>query len=82
MRVGGRLQQRQGAPKGKKVNFKVNRREERPFSVDVFQQTQGRKVIGNRLVARFKNKTKTFTWNGKDRKGRRSRRATTSSASG
>jgi hypothetical protein len=59
------------APKGKKVTFKVNRREKRPFGVDVFQQTQGRKVIGNRLVARFKNKKKTFTWNGRDIKGRR-----------
>ena len=59
------------APKGKKLTFKVNRREQRPFAVDVFQQTQGRKVIGNRLIARFKNKTKSFTWNGKDRKGRR-----------
>jgi hypothetical protein len=59
------------APKGKTVTFKVNRREKHPFTVDVFQQTQGRKVIGNRLVARFKNKKKTFTWNGKDRKGRR-----------
>jgi hypothetical protein len=59
------------APKGKTVGFKVNRREQRPFNVDVFQQTQGRKVIGNRLVARFTKKTKSFKWNGKDRKGRR-----------
>ena len=59
------------APKGKSVTFKVNRREKRPFTVDVFQQTAGRKVIGNRLVARFKNKKKTFSWDGTDRKGRR-----------
>jgi hypothetical protein len=59
------------SPKGKSVKFTVDRREKKPFSVEVFQQTQGRKVIGNRLVARFKGKKKSFAWNGKDRKGRR-----------
>ena len=55
---------------GSGVKIGVKRREQRPFNVDVFQQSQGRKVISERLVARFAGKTKSFTWNGKDRKRR------------
>ena len=58
-------------PKGKKVAFGVQRREQQPFAVDVFQQSQGSTVVKERLVARFKNKTKGFTWNGKDIKKRK-----------
>ena len=59
------------AGKGNKVAFNVKVRQKKPFSVEVFQQSQGSKVIGNRLVAKFSGKKKSFTWNGKDRKGRR-----------
>jgi hypothetical protein len=57
-------------PKGKKVAFGVERRESQPFSVDVFQQSQGSTVVKERLVARFRNKTEGFVWNGKDIKKR------------
>ena len=57
-------------PRGKTVFFGVERREQQPFSVDVFQQSQGSTVVKERLVARFKNKTKGFKWNGKDIKKR------------
>ena len=57
-------------PKGKQVAFGVQRREQQPFSVDVFQQSQGSTVVKERLVARFKNKSKGFKWNGKDIKKR------------
>ena len=58
-------------PKGKKLTFGVERREQQPFAVDVFQQSQGSTVVKERLVARFKNKSQGFTWNGKDRKKRK-----------
>lgn len=58
-------------PKGKKVTFGVERRESRPFTVDVFQQSQGSRVVKERLVARFRNKSAGFTWNGTDRKKRK-----------
>ncbi len=58
-------------PKGGKVTFQVDKREDRPFTVDVFQQSQGKKVVKERLIQRFKNKKATFTWNGKDRKKRK-----------
>jgi len=58
-------------PKGKTVTFGVERRESQPFTVDVFQQSQGSTVVKERLVARFKNKSAGFKWNGTDRKKRK-----------
>ena len=44
----------------------------RRFTVDVFQQSSGRRIFGNRLVARFTGRTRSFTWNGSaNRRGRR-----------
>jgi len=41
-------------------------------TVDVFQQSRGRRVIGERLVARFDRRAGSFTWNGRaNRPGRR-----------
>jgi len=44
----------------------------RPVTVDVFQQSVGRRVIGERLVARFTGRARTVAWNGRaNRPGRR-----------
>jgi hypothetical protein len=38
----------------------------------VFQQSRGRRVIGERLVARYTNRTRSFVWNGRaNRAGRK-----------
>ncbi len=37
----------------------------RPVQVDVFQQSVGRRVVGERLVARFRDAGEAFTWNGR-----------------
>jgi hypothetical protein len=58
-------------PKGKTVTFGVDRREQQPFTVDVFQQSQGSTVVKERLIQRFANKTEGFSWNGTDRKKRK-----------
>ena len=40
-------------------------------TVSVFQQSSGRRITGERLVARFTNRTSSFTWNGRaTQKGR------------
>jgi hypothetical protein len=58
-----------GAGRGLKIRF--SRSVRRPVTVDVFQQSIGRRVIGERLVARFKNAKPSFTWNGRaNRPGR------------
>ena len=51
------------AGRGLKIAFK--RSVSRPVTVDVFQQSAGRRVIGERLVARFANAKRSFTWNGR-----------------
>jgi hypothetical protein len=44
---------------------------DRPVTVDVFQQTVGRRVIGERLVARFSGREGAVSWNGRaNRAGR------------
>jgi pimeloyl-ACP methyl ester carboxylesterase len=42
-----------------------------PVRVDVFQQSHGREIFGERLVARFDRVTDALTWDGRDRRGRR-----------
>jgi len=51
------------------LRFLVNRRQKRSFTVDIFQQSAGRRVTGERRVAHFTNRSGTFSW-----KGRRSLR--------
>jgi hypothetical protein len=58
-------------PSGKTVRFTTQRRQTKPFTVDIFQQSQGSKVVKERLVAKFSNKTEDFVWNGTDRKKRK-----------
>jgi M6 family metalloprotease-like protein len=48
-----------------KVRIAFTRRTELPVTVDVFRVSKGRSVIKERRVARFRNRTRSFTWNGK-----------------
>jgi hypothetical protein len=58
--------------RGGRVALAFSRKVTRPVSVDVFQQSVGRRVIGERLVARFTGKAAGFTWDGKaNRRGRK-----------
>jgi hypothetical protein len=59
---------------GRRLKIRFSRSVARPVTVDVFQQSIGRRVIGERLVARFKDAKPSFTWNGRaNRPGRRVR---------
>ena len=42
----------------------------RRVAVDVFRQSAGRRVLGNRLVARFRGRARSFTWRGRSRRAR------------
>jgi photosystem II stability/assembly factor-like uncharacterized protein len=56
------------AGKGLKLSFERSVR--KPVTIDIFQQSIGRRVVGERLVARFKNARQAFRWNGRaNRKG-------------
>ena len=54
-------------PRGGRVRFCFDRRQDRPVDVDVFQVSAGRRVLSERLIARFRNRTRAFTWNGRER---------------
>jgi hypothetical protein len=60
--------------RGSGLRFTLPSGTRRTFAVDVFQQSTDRRVLGERLVARFRGRTRSFTWNG--RANRRGRRAT------
>jgi hypothetical protein len=47
------------------LRFTVSRRVKRPFSVDVFRDSRGRRVLGNHRVAHFAKRTRSFTWKGR-----------------
>ncbi|MEJ7786193.1 MAG: hypothetical protein WKF96_15410 [Solirubrobacteraceae bacterium] len=49
-------------PDDRGLRFDVARKEERPFKVDVFQVSKGRRVLRERLVARFGSRTESFSW--------------------
>lgn len=55
---------------GRGLLFTVDRRQDRPFSVDVFRQSAGRSLTGERRVAHFTGRTGNFRWDGR-RRGRR-----------
>ena len=44
-----------------------------PVQIDLFRQTRGRTVTGERLVKRFRSVSGTIRWNGRDGDGRRLR---------
>ena len=63
---------RVGAERRRKgIRLTFSRRVARRVTVDVFQQSIGRRVTGERLVARFAGRTRGITWRGRaNRRGR------------
>ena len=55
---------------GSGVRLEFSKRVSQRVNVDVFQVAVGRKVVGERLVARFRGKSRSFTWNGKSKRKR------------
>ena len=52
--------------------IRFSRSVRRPVQVDVFQESHGRRVLSERLVARFAHAKPSFTWNGRaNRAGKR-----------
>jgi choice-of-anchor B domain-containing protein len=54
------------------LELEFQRRLSAPVTVDVFQQSSGRRIVGERLVARFAGRADDVRWNGRaNRRGRR-----------
>jgi hypothetical protein len=49
-------------PSGRRLRVRFARRTSRPVTVDVFRNARGRRVLGNRRVAHFTNRKRSFTW--------------------
>jgi len=50
------------------LRFAFTRRGSGAVRVDLFQSSIGRRIVGNRLIARFSGRTKSFSWAGRARK--------------
>ncbi|HEX2084594.1 MAG TPA: M28 family peptidase [Solirubrobacteraceae bacterium] len=50
------------------LRFAFRRRSRAPVRVDVFRQSSGRRILGNRRVAFFGGRQKSFTWRARGRK--------------
>ncbi|HEX8105004.1 MAG TPA: hypothetical protein VF533_20450 [Solirubrobacteraceae bacterium] len=59
--------ERIGVRPGERLRFDVVRREKRPFNVSVFQQSHGRRIVGERRVAHFTGRSKSFAWDAGER---------------
>jgi hypothetical protein len=57
-------------PRGRGLAFSFKRRTRNPVRVDVFRTTTGRRVTGERRVARFDRRTRSFRWKGRGRRVR------------
>ncbi len=56
------------AGSGAGLTFSAARRQARSYDVEVFRQSSGRRITGERRVARFTKRSKTFTWSGTGRR--------------
>jgi hypothetical protein len=52
-------------PAGRLVRLRFTRKLRRPVTVEVFQASIGRRILGNRRIARFTGRKRSFTWNGR-----------------
>lgn len=57
-------------PVGRGLRLRYTRRVARPVRIDVFQVSRGRRVIGQRLVARFSGRPSGLRWKGRSRRTR------------
>jgi hypothetical protein len=57
-------------PRGRGLAFSFRRTTRNPVKVDVFRTTTGRRVSGERRVARFDRRSRSFRWSGRGRRVR------------
>ena len=59
------LPRKRGGKAGSGLALTFSRRVRKRVNVDIFQVSSGKKVVTERLVKRFRNKRKSFAWNGR-----------------
>ena len=53
------------SPSGRRVRVRFTRTVSRPVTVDVFQSSIGKRILGNRRIARFTRRSRSFTYSGR-----------------
>ena len=58
---------------GKSLRISFSKKTRNAVTVEVFQTAKGRKIVKNKRVARFRNRQRSFTWNGRKTSGKKAR---------
>ena len=58
---------------GKSLRISFSKKTRNAVTVEIFQTSKGRKIVNNKRVARFRNRQRSFTWNGRKTSGKKAR---------
>jgi hypothetical protein len=58
---------------GKSLRISFSKKTRNAVTVEVFQTSKGRKIVKTKRVARFRNRQRSFTWNGRKTSGKKAR---------
>ena len=58
---------------GKSLRISFTKKTRNAVTVEVFQTSKGRKIVKAKRVARFRNRQRAFTWNGRKTSGKKAR---------
>jgi hypothetical protein len=58
---------------GKSLRISFSKKTRNAVTVEVFQTSKGRKIVKAKRVARFRNRQRSFTWNGRKTSGKKAR---------
>jgi hypothetical protein len=58
---------------GKSLRISFSKKTRHAVTVEVFQTAKGRKIVNDKRVARFRNRQRSFTWNGRKTSGKHKR---------
>jgi hypothetical protein len=58
---------------GRSLRISFSKRTRNAVTVEVFQTSKGRRIVADKRVARFRNRQRSFTWNGRKTSGKKAR---------
>ena len=58
---------------GRSLRISFSKKTRNAVTVEVFQTAKGRTIVNNKRVARFRNRQRSFTWNGRKTSGKKAR---------
>jgi murein tripeptide amidase MpaA len=58
---------------GKSLRISFSKKTRHAVTVEIFQTAKGRKIVNDKRVARFRNRQRSFTWNGRKTSGKHKR---------